>query len=58
MKSPTIVYAIVGLFVGGFLNYILTGGSTQMGDLLTGAIFGLAIGLFLGIAKYNILDRK
>lgn len=58
MKSPAIVYAAVGVLVGGGLNFFLTGGSTQMGDLLTGAIFGLAIGLFLGIAKYNILDRK
>lgn len=58
MKSPTILYAAVGTVIGGVLNFFLTGGSTQTGDLLTGAIFGLAIGLFLGLAKYNILNRK
>jgi hypothetical protein len=58
MKAPLVPYTLIGLFVGTTLNFILTGGSTRESDLLTGAIFGIVLGLGLAIAKYILLGGK
>ena len=56
--SPMILYALVGIVVGAFLNFLLTGGSTRASDLLLGAILGLAVGIVLALSKSNLWGRK
>ena len=58
MSSPVVLYSLVGLIVGAFLNFLLTGGSTHTSDLLLGAIFGLAVGAILALGKTNLWGRK
>ena len=56
--SPMILYALVGVVVGTFLNFLLTGGSTRPSDLLLGATLGLAVGIVLALSKSNLWGRK
>lgn len=58
MKVLALPYASVGVVVGSVLNFAVTGGSVQVGDLLTGATLGFAIGVGLAFAKHKILDRR
>jgi len=53
-----ILYALVGVVVGTFLNFLLTGGSTRPSDLLLGATLGLAVGIVLALSKSNLWGRK
>ena len=53
-----ILYALVGIVVGAFLNFLLTSGSTRPSDLLLGAILGLAVGIVLALSKSNLWGRK
>ena len=56
--SPMILYALVGIVVGAFLNFLLTSGSTRPSDILLGAILGLAVGIVLALSKSNLWGRK
>lgn len=56
--SPMILYALVGIVVGTFLNFLLTDGSTRASDLLLGATLGLAVGIVLALGKSNLWRRK
>lgn len=55
--SPTLVYAIVGFFIGTIVGFVFIG-SERANDVLIGAGLGLLIGIMLAFGRYRLWERK